>query len=116
VGQLFAEKLCSYLCYGNLPLRFGSRELVLSSCSPSPAVGQLFAEKLCSYLCYGNLLLRFGSRDGAHRPMHRGTRYIGYLRNHADAQAAEHSAHDRDRNSAFVAANSSGETMPFCCS
>ena len=28
----------------------------------------------------------------------------------------EHSAHNRDRSSAFLAANSSGERMPFCCS
>jgi hypothetical protein len=28
----------------------------------------------------------------------------------------EHSAHNRDRSSAFLAANSSGARMPFCCS
>jgi hypothetical protein len=50
-------------------------------------VGQLFAEKLCDYLGNSDLLLRFRSRDGAHCPMHRGARYIGYVRHHADAQA-----------------------------
>jgi hypothetical protein len=42
----------------------------------TPAVRQLFAEKFCGYLGYRNLFLRFRSRDGAHRPMHRGTRYM----------------------------------------
>jgi hypothetical protein len=47
------------------------------SCSASPTAGQLFAEKLCGYLAYRYLLLCFRSRDGAHRPKHRGARYIG---------------------------------------
>jgi hypothetical protein len=42
--------------------------------------GTAFAETLCGYLGYGHLLLRLCSRNGAHRPMHRGARYIGDFR------------------------------------
>jgi hypothetical protein len=66
----------------------------------------------CPFLCYcPSPLLRSSSTC----PSPSGRRYQGIILRGALRHEQGHPAHNRDRSSAFLVANSSGDRMPFWC-